>query len=173
MSTPAHVILEFGNTRVELYRHWGGSPVVTGNDLLQKISDAPSVKERGHFHDGGYILRLMLEDSDGSLPQYQIVDGLMGQNWEHGYHLKFVPDEQNCSASEVTIHDPSKGYWEIRYSKLEGHETSDEWVQNVNPMTVDEFTTFVNQCTNNHIENGGATDLDAKGAFLRSLKRKD
>lgn len=173
MSESAHVILEFGKTRVELYRHWGGSVVVTGNDLLQKISDAPSAKERHHFHDGGYILRLMLEDSDGSLPQYQIVDGLMGQSWEHGYYLKFVPDEQNCSADEVTIYDPSKGCWVISYSELEGYETADEWVQNVSPMTVDEFTAFVNQCTDKHIENGSVTDLDARDAFYKTLKPKE
>jgi hypothetical protein len=160
MSIRAHIIIEFGMTKVEFYRHWGGSLAITGYDLLQKLNDAADLKERPQFHDGGYVIRQMLSDSDGSLPQYQIIDGLFGESWEYGYHLEFIKNE---SSSEMD------GVWMFRFAELEGHETSADWVKNAPPMTVGQFEEMVESATNQQIETGEITDLDLRDRFMRFI----
>lgn len=186
MSIKAHVVLEFGKSHIELYRHWGGDIEITGFDLLQKIADAPACKERGHFHDGGYVLRLMLADSDGSLPQYQVVDGLVGQDWSHGYHVKFTETDDTASTTTVDIADGPKklhnteevkgigscqGKWTIAYAELDGWETLDDWLPQARTLDLEEFAELVKCSTDEAIDSGKVSDLDIRHKFLSQFKR--
>lgn len=155
MSTKAYVVLRFGNTIVHLYRHWGGDPEITGTDILDKIESAPTIKERTHFHDGGYILRQMLTDSDGTLPQYQVVDGTISHGWDHGYEI-----------SQGGSHN-HPGPWLIRYAKLDGYEILDDWVSSAQLFTVQEFNDFVQQAIAAGIIEGKVYDVGVRAAWER------
>jgi hypothetical protein len=186
MSIKAHVVIEFGNTHVELYRHWGGDIEITGFDILQAIHDAPDYKERGHFHDGGYLLRLLLSQSDGQLPQYQVVDGLLGMDWSHGYLLEFIEDTNPKAETSVTLGDQSitfknteavsaisscDGDWVISYAELEGWECIDDWRPTAKRMSLEEFGQLVKTATDDAIASGKISDLDIRTELLNKLKR--
>lgn len=158
MSTKAYVVLRFGKTVVHLYRHWGGDPEITGTDILEKLENAPQFKERDHFHDGGYVLRQMLADSDGSLPQYQVVDGVVGMGWDHGYEI----------SQDGTYEQP--GPWLIRYAELEGHEVLNDWVRGARVFTVSEFSDFVRQEIESGLKNGKVYDVQLRAYFERRFK---
>lgn len=188
MSTKAHIVLEFGKNRIELYRHWGGDLEITGFDLIQKIMDAPAYKERAHFHDGGYVLRLILGDSGGDLPQYEIVDGLAGHDWSHGYHLKFnendeIPESTTVqlggeevtftNTPEVQVVGSCTGQWRIRYAELEGWESLEEWMPEAKEYSLEEFGRLVSEATDEAVKTGKISDYDARDEFLSRFKKEN
>ena len=168
MSDKAHVVLQFGSNRIEMYRHWGGSLEITGLDLLNKLADAPEIKERNHFHDGGYVLRQLLSDSDGSLPQYQIIDGLMGCSWDYGYCLSYVSNDMSQNEPEEVSRS---GSWAIYFAKLEGWEKLEDWLPHATMFSIPEFIDFVAKATDIAIQTGKTSDLDSRDAFLRNTKQ--
>lgn len=153
MSTKAYVVLRFGNTVVHLYRHWGGDPEITGMDILEKIENASRMKERDHFHDGGYILRQMLDDSDGQLPQYQAIDGTIGLAWSYGYEI----------SQDGTYEKP--GPWLIRYSEIDEHNVLNDWVHGARVYTVPEFAEFVKDEVDHGIATGKVYDIAIRAAM--------
>lgn len=170
MSTPSLVVIEFGNNRLHLRRHWGGDPEIAGRQVLANLAAARAAKPRDHFHTGSWLVRMLMADGDEggtSLPTYEIEclpDGLNG-DWAHVYIFQCLPDP----LPENVIFTDVGNKWTIGYVEHADGEQYVDLVKRARWFTEEEFESFVEAEMNQGIASGKAYDVQLRDAFLRHV----
>lgn len=151
MGMPGHIIVRFGNTVVNFYRHSGGA-THTGTLLLQALAEAPSHKQRNHFHEGGYLV-LMLAGMQSAMSlfkeqhnlsklvdpvqhEFVMIPAASGEGCIYGLELRALENKDPYAPVE----------WEIRLAEdLEGYEVADEWLPSASVFTPEHFASYLLQ----------------------------
>ncbi len=103
MSTRCNIVIEYGETKIWLYRHHDGYLAATGRDLLDKVTALIKTSGDGRrfAHDGATRLVTALLNSRtpeyeplpqlGNKPQYEVTIGAHG-DIEYLYRIIFLDD---------------------------------------------------------------------------------
>jgi hypothetical protein len=160
MSTPALIVVKFGDCNVSFRRHWGGDPVIAGSEMLDHLASAEAIKPQKHFHTGSWLLRLMFADGyerGQSLPTYEayeIENGAYG-DWDVVYQFMCNPDGD----WRIGLVDSCFGApWSEIASKA-------KWFNQV------EFRAFIDRKFSDDQAKGVTYDIQLREAILDSLNR--
>lgn len=169
MSTPSLVAVLFGENQILLRRHWGGEPEIVGMQVLDHLHSAFSVKPRGHFHTGSWLVRILMQDGDEggtSLPTYEITANPLGisGDWEKAYVFRAQPD------GDEDLNDSGRlEKWEIGYVSASQGESIEELLKMAKWYSPDEFRAFVDDEMQKGIDSGETYDFQLRDAFRRSM----
>lgn len=134
MSHPGHIVVRFGNTVANFYKH-SGSETITGLTLLRAIAIAPGHKERGYFEDGEYIIKRLMEINSplaemkmtrGSFVtgEFRLIGADIGQSFEYGFMLESIRGSSDADFAEHKS-------WRIHYNdSVDAGDVLEDWLPN-------------------------------------------
>ena len=126
MGTRSNILIEYGSTKIFLYRHWDGYPEVTGYDLARILS-RPNEPDKKLGWAGTFLTRLLEQDD------YELTTDLHG-DIEYLYQFNFSTTKPAC---RIRVYDrgdwsgPPSGECVLAYSKSQSHSPlpKGEWKQ--------------------------------------------